>query len=236
MEILSRHIDENRWPLEVECAVESLVGDADRWSRLFSAANGQRHKQMTKMCIPSHLTECHLSAQHCLERSGTVKEVNAMFRQQGCAIPVTEVKLHLGWRSVEKNEEKRLRDFRRLMCRMTNKANSKHSVRVLQLTGRCLASASFIGSLCSALPYIESVEELHSMRSSLWRWIAVSLFHPQAKSKLKSLDLSHCNVLEQDIDIVEDALGREWSSVIRETLVASKRQLFQEVMSPLLLS
>ncbi|KAG6623768.1 uncharacterized protein IUM83_01920 [Phytophthora cinnamomi] len=67
MEILGRHIEQDRWPLWVECAVETTQEHANRWSRLINAAKHRDQAEVTKMWIPFQFTECFLSAQHCLE-------------------------------------------------------------------------------------------------------------------------------------------------------------------------
>lgn len=246
MALLSKHIEPAKWPRYVACGVESLYGDINRWSRLCRGVAQAKNQSKTvdRIHIPLQLTECFLSAQHCLERSGMLKDMAAALEPQSCQVPIRELKLHFGWNSTERSLDKRLWEFKLMMWHMAQDARqvqlaSPHleakrsaerasGVRVLQLTGRCLADASFYGALCSAIPFTKSLEELRVVlpplvrsdtRSLLWRWLAVSVFHPQSRATVKSLDLSQCNISLSDVDAVRDAVKKDWSAATVELIV-----------------
>jgi hypothetical protein len=230
MEVLARHIEPDRWPIQVVCAVEAPQTDGSRWSRLFSDVNDRSRKQVTKMGIPFQLTGCFLSAQHCPGRLNVLKELTTVFQLEAGVVPVKELKLHFRWDPSEKSMGKRLREFKALMWSMANVRDEAAQLRVLQLKGRCLADTSFFGALCSALPSMESLEELRvvlppvirkATRNPLWSWLAVSVFHPQSKASVRHLDLSQCNVYTEDVDIVQEVLNHEWSSVMMQLLAGN---------------
>ncbi|KAG7390170.1 hypothetical protein PHYPSEUDO_008624 [Phytophthora pseudosyringae] len=230
MEILSRHVEDDKWPMCVVCGMDCPHGDANRWSRLFSEPKDRTRKRMTKMGIPFRVAECFMSAHHCVERSGTLREVAAVIQTDGCVVPVKELKLHFGWNTTERHLSKRLREFRALMWNLANVREEAAQIRVLHLTGRRLCDVFFFSTICSALPFTESLEELrlalppvvhNDTRKLLWRWLAVSVFHPQSKSKLQHLDLSQCNVSAEDVEVVSDVLNREWRSVMLQLLTYS---------------
>ncbi|EGZ17548.1 hypothetical protein PHYSODRAFT_300584 [Phytophthora sojae] len=226
MEILARHIEQDRWSLlQVECAVETTQEHANRWGRLTNAA---KQAEVTKMWIPFHFTECFLSAQHCLGRSGVLRDAAAVFQVQGGDVPVTELMLHFGWDSAERNLDKRLREFKALLWNASS-AN-EHALRMLQITGRCLTDAAFFGTLCSAFPFIGSLQDLRVVlppavrsdrRTLLWIWLALSIFHPESGSKLQHLDLSQLDVSAEDVKLVCGIKKRRWSSVAFELLMGS---------------
>ncbi|KAL3666862.1 hypothetical protein V7S43_007811 [Phytophthora oleae] len=227
MEILSRHVEESKWPSRVICGLDCPYGDVNLCRRVFTAG-GSEDRRVTKMWIPFHLTECFLSVHHCLERSGTLKEVANVISTDRCAVPVKELKLHFGWNPTERNLSKRFREFRDLMWNMTHTMEEDGQIRVLQLKGRRLSDMTFFSCICSALPFAESLEELRlalpqGIRSNtsktLWRWLAASVLHPQSTSKLQHLDLSQCNVSTEDVRVVNDVLKREWGSAMLQLLI-----------------
>ncbi|KAL4105872.1 hypothetical protein PRIC1_003928 [Phytophthora ramorum] len=223
MDVLSRHIEQNKWPVPVLCGVESVYGDGSRWSRLFSAAKSRKNHQMTKMWMPFQLMECLLSATDCLKKSGTLKAVAAVFQPQGCAIPVKELKLDFGWNGTEKSWEKRLSVFRQLVWNLVNGSEETGGLRVLHVTGRCIADASYFGVLCSALPYIRSLQELRidlrpivekDVRRLFWHWLTLAVFHPQSNVTIQHLDISQCDVSVGDVGVVIDVMDNEWNSAM----------------------
>ncbi|KAE8915953.1 hypothetical protein PF005_g7774 [Phytophthora fragariae] len=142
MEILGRHIEQDKWPLQVECGVETTQEHADRWSRLVRAAKHREQAELTKMWTQFQFTECFLSAQHCLERSGVLRDVAAVFQTQGGAIPVTELMLNIGWNSNERNLEKRLRELKALMWNVAS---------LFRLLSRCGSFALYYRPLFQAI-------------------------------------------------------------------------------------
>ncbi|KAE9023858.1 hypothetical protein PR001_g10385 [Phytophthora rubi] len=142
MEILGRHIEQDKWPLQVECGVETTQEHADRWSRLVRAAKHREQAELTKMWTQFQFTECFLSAQHCLERSGVLRDVAAVFQTQGGAIPVTELMLNFGWNSNERNLEKRLRELKALMWNVAS---------LFRLLSRCGSFALYYRPLFQAI-------------------------------------------------------------------------------------
>ncbi|KAK1945929.1 hypothetical protein P3T76_002977 [Phytophthora citrophthora] len=227
MEILSRHVEDNKWPSQIVCGLDCPNGYANLCKRVFTT-NGSEDREMIKMWIPFQLKECFISVYHCLERSGTLKEVANMVDTENYTVPVKEMKLHFGWNPTERNLSKRLREFRTLVWNMTYTTEENARVRVLQLKGQRLSDMTFFSSISSALPFTESLEELRlslplgirsDTRKILWRWLAASVFHSQSTSKLQHLDLSQCNVSTEDVRVIKDVLKREWGSAMLQLLI-----------------
>lgn len=223
LEELRPWVNRERLPDRIECGVEIREQDVKRVKGILRGWKVEG-KKTSEFRIPIVVEELFFSMPYCAEQQQALSDLTALVKAQ-LPVRLSELSLRIGTKHQRASDQSRRESLQKLLWAgfQEKKGSSAWNFDV--------ADASMIPVICSTFSSlgggdrvrITSVGNTLSSESSIWQWLALTVFHDSSPCRIQDLSLEKLQLSMDDVNEVAEVMSNTWDDGILSLLGATQK-------------